>query len=339
MKGRKQHYIPQFYLRNFTTENQKGKPVLWIYDKDGSCPREQTTVNSMAEYGFYDFEDTKGNFHGVDFGLQQIEQRAAPILRHLEEPNVILTYEEIAMFSAFLATMYIRVPRTLNAIEEQREIFAYETLKLAADVPVLRERVIAQHRQKYGSCLGTDEDLLRILAEPEKHFLVVRDHQAAVAESVKHIETIARLMYDSMNWTICRAPQDSFFITSDMPLCVFLPAGPGRGQFGGGFGQKQVQVTFPITPKLLLLIDWKRRQLHMTVGKEFVREKNIHMALNAERWIIANIRSRNIEDLVRRAQGTRLVPKFDRQVISADAAKRLRARANVLAEKANLPSD
>src|SRR5215469_18555329 len=114
----KQHYIPQFYLRNFTTQNQKGNPVLWVYDKDGSCPREQTTINSMAEYGFYDFEDTNGNLHAVDAGLQQIEQRAAPILRRLEEPNVRLTYEEIAMFSGFLATMYIRVPRTLKAIEE-----------------------------------------------------------------------------------------------------------------------------------------------------------------------------------------------------------------------------
>jgi hypothetical protein len=92
-------------------------------------------------------------------------------------------------------------------------------------------------------------------------------------------------------------------------------------------------VTFPITPKLLLLIDWKRRQLHMAVCKEFVREKNQHMALNAERWIIANIRSKNIENLVKRARGTRLMPKLDRQVVSADAAERLRARVSHLAEK------
>ena len=75
-------------------------------------------------------------------------------------------------------------------------------------------------------------------------------------------------------------------------------------QFGGGFGQEQVQVTFPIIPKLLLLIDWKRRQPQIAVGKEFVREKNEHMAVNAERWVIANIRSKNIEDLVKRARGT-----------------------------------
>jgi hypothetical protein len=165
----------------------------------------------------------------------------------------------------------------------------------------------------------------------------VPDHQAAVAEGVKHIETIARSMYDLMNWTICRAPQGSFFITSDMPLCVFLPTGPGQGRFGAGFGQKQVQVTFPITPKLLLLIDWKRRQPHMAVSKEFVREKNEHMALNAERWVIANIRTKNFENLFKRARGTRLMPKFDRRVVSADAAKRLRGRA--WKEKADSPPD
>jgi hypothetical protein len=42
----------------------------------------------------------------------------------------------------------------------------------------------------------------------------------------------------------------------------------------------------------------------IAVGKEFVREKNEHMAVNAERWVIANIRSKNIEDLVKRARGT-----------------------------------
>jgi Protein of unknown function (DUF4238) len=180
---------------------------------------------------------------------------------------------------------------------------------------------------------GLNLQLQCILAEPEKHFSVVPDHQAAVVESVKHIETIARSMYDSMSWTICRAPQDCFFITSDMPLCVFLPTSRGCGRFGGGFGQEQVQVTFPIIPKLLLLIDWKRRQPQIAVGKEFVREKNEHMAVNAERWVIANIRSKNIEDLVKRARGTRLMPKFDRQVVSADTAKRLRARARHLEEK------
>jgi hypothetical protein len=77
----------------------------------------------------------------------------------------------------------------------------------------------------------------------------------------------------------------------------------------------------------------------MTVGKEFVREKNTHMALNAERWIIANIRSKNIEDIVGRVRRTRLMPKFDRRVVSADAAKRLRARISLLTEKSDFPPD
>jgi hypothetical protein len=98
-------------------------------------------------------------------------------------------------------------------------------------------------------------------------------------------------------------------------------------------GKNRFRSPFPLYRSSCCSFDWKRRQPQIAVGKEFVREKNEHMAVNAERWVIANIRSKNIEDLVKRARGTRLMPKFDRQVVSADTAKRLRARARHLEEK------
>jgi hypothetical protein len=82
----KQHYVPQFYLRSFAamTPGRKSEPVLWVYDKDGGQPRPQTPYNTMAEYGFYDFENTTGHVEALDKGLQQIESVVAPVFKELE---------------------------------------------------------------------------------------------------------------------------------------------------------------------------------------------------------------------------------------------------------------
>jgi hypothetical protein len=66
-----------------------------------------------------------------------------------------------------------------------------------------------------------------------------------------------------------------------MPVCVFLPTGPYT-LIAGGFENKAVEITFPVSPDVRLLFDWKRRQHHMTVSEAFVRERNRRMALDAE---------------------------------------------------------
>ena len=320
----KQHYVPQFYLRNFTAPGPSGREVLWVYDKVGGTPRPQTTYNTMAEYGFYDFENNTGDIQALDKGMQQLEGAAAPILKRLSDPRVNLTDEEIALFAGFLALTYVRVPTTLKAIEELKQAFAFEMLKFGTKQPEIWQRISEFTRQKYGDEDGKEQQILQIMREPEKYFRVQPNHEDAVAESLKAIIPIAELLYYRMNWTICQAPIGSFFITSDMPLCVFVPTGKGRGKFGGGFEEKEVQVTFPVTPQVLLLIDWKDRQHHMRVGEAFVREKNEHMARIAERWVIAHTRSRTVETLVKTAAVSRKYPKLDPTVIGREVASRLR---------------
>jgi hypothetical protein len=101
----KQHYVPQFYLRNFTAPGPNGGEVLWVYDKDGGKPRPQTLYNTMAEYCFYDFENTTGDIQAVDKGMQRIETAAAPVLKRLTEPRIELTTEAIARM---LSCPYLR---------------------------------------------------------------------------------------------------------------------------------------------------------------------------------------------------------------------------------------
>jgi hypothetical protein len=80
-------------------------------------------------------------------------------------------------------------------------------LKFGVEQDEIRQRIIEKARQEYGKKGESEEEkFLGVMREPEKHFRVQPDHKDAVAESLKHIERIAKSLYFSMNWTICQAP-------------------------------------------------------------------------------------------------------------------------------------
>ena len=304
--------------------NAKGNQILWVYDKVGGEPRERTPYNTMAEYGFYSFENSTGDIDAVDNGLQKLESLAAPILARLQRPDAELTVEEIALLAHFLALMYARVPRTIKAIAELREIDAFERLKWVADQPDLLRRFREERRERLGRDVQGEGELIDLLRNAEKHFRVEVDPKAALVDALKVAPSIAEFLYYRMNWCICRAPKNVFFITSDMPVCIFLPTAPGRGIFGGGVGQPDVEISFPVSPEILILIDYRHTQHHMAVSEAFVHTKNTHMSMTAERWVISHLRSRYVDQLVRRASVTRSHPKLNRETVGRMLAERTR---------------
>ena len=66
------------------------------------------------------------------------------------------------------------------------------------------------------------------------------------------IETIFPI-FSKMRWAFFRAPEGVEFITSDCPVSWYDPT-PGPPAYAGhGLGMRNVEVTFPITPKVTLL--------------------------------------------------------------------------------------
>ena len=49
--GTRQHYVPQFLLRNFTD----GEGRLWVFDKQTGKPFSKSPAKVAAECGFYDY--------------------------------------------------------------------------------------------------------------------------------------------------------------------------------------------------------------------------------------------------------------------------------------------
>jgi enolase len=121
--------------------------------------------------------------------------------------------------SQFLALMHCRVPCTINAAKELMEISGFEVAKIVAERRDLVEEFFVSQQAKDHRAIDIDK-FLESLNDAKNRFTIEANPKIALAESLSTARTVAGLLAKT-NWCLCRAPENSKFITSDSPLCVF----------------------------------------------------------------------------------------------------------------------
>lgn len=111
---KKQHYVPRFLLRNFTTSNKKNQ--LFVFNKRTGKKFKTSPEQIAHENRFYDFELKNGTV-SLESLFTDIETRTAPIIRKIIENGNLLkiTNEEKEYLSIFI--LY-QQGRTKHAFEE-----------------------------------------------------------------------------------------------------------------------------------------------------------------------------------------------------------------------------
>lgn len=81
--SQRQHYVPQFYLRGWTTG---GEGLVWVYRK-GQQPRRVSIRKAGQELDFYAFTDSMGVYDGesVEKELEKLDTATALVIRRVRE--------------------------------------------------------------------------------------------------------------------------------------------------------------------------------------------------------------------------------------------------------------
>lgn len=193
----KQHYIPQFYLKQFS-DNKK---VLYQYDivnnKSFSAP---VSVESICfEKNLYEFKDNNGNIveeNLIEKWLSVYEGEFAKTFRNIQNKAThkdnfhtlcFLTREEKVLLVFFMATLILRNPEILKTAQETA-------------LEVYGNKIDANSAWNIGlkSCLPIYEE-----------FDITKN---TVLNSVMHF-------FDNMSFQICAADSNMLF-TSDNPIFI-----------------------------------------------------------------------------------------------------------------------
>lgn len=250
MENRKQHYVPQCYLRNFSPNNKN----LYIYDKVVSRQYGKAVGNVAYKEYFYKLPEkfienisdipSGTQFYEKEFFAESIENQYNIILRHiikkgksfLENRNIdeIINQREKELFAQLIAIQYLRMP-------DLREKYSDAHKK---DISLSSEIIKAFLTHNNPELKGEIENLHISYDEAYDPIL----HSDMYAGEEFYVEIANQIM--NKHWVYFIAEEGSFY-TSDNPI-IIKPHIQNQRPFYEGFGMRGVEIIFPISSSVLL---------------------------------------------------------------------------------------
>lgn len=243
MSGRtkKQHTVPRFYLRHFTQADGE----LWTHDCLSNSVRKTTPEKTAFETNIYTPVGEDGSrIELIEDALAKIESEAALIY-----PDLLafrsLPHDAKAIFACFLGTMFARSPTQLRQ-------FAQAMGQTAGKLVMERE---FREKEKNGGLTGADVAVQDLLHNNDLYRMDV-DRRVGLV-SFQQAETLAQLM-TRMAWNYEISDRQQI-VTSDNPMFwVRGSGGPRSGiePYGFGLANRCAVIPFPISPNVILRLDW-----------------------------------------------------------------------------------
>lgn len=287
-QNRKQHYIPQCYLKKFS-DNSKS---VWAYDKELGTILQPSISNICCGKNLYTITEefvneniSKGNgitklLFEKDFFANKYEPLYLQYLNMLEDEaencigkgvsTMSLTDEDRLVFANLIAIQFLRLPQIKDF---DVNLFNGITPKML--------RLFTQGLAKETN----NPDLWKLRIEASIQDKAVYHAQT----SYLNAELLKKYASDLVNniWTFSYSKESKFY-TSDFPICV-NPHKQGVRPIDMGLVQEGVELTFPISKNLMLTI-WDRLYFSSKANEDLAitiaSEKEIR-ALNLIRYLFA----------------------------------------------------
>jgi len=299
------HTIPRLHLQHFAGVDPAGQ--VWAYDamtgRSWSAIPEETAVQTH----FYSAERDDGTMNTrIETFLAEVEGRAAPVYEGLLDGTIPGASQERVDFAQFLALMYTRttamrrVAAQVRGRSAQIHQYAYASDPKAFDA--LTRRVEAEKGEPIDPAIK--EQIRKEMLNPSGAY-VMEVSQQSTFMALTASDKLTPLLYQ-MKWTLAEA-HDDYFITSDNPVVRWVDPKTRHPIYGDhGFQNMTVEVTFPLSPKYLLLLSWQDAVPDRAVfDRNRVDLTNTARAAQSERYLYAHMHDKRIEQLAAKYKDSR----------------------------------
>lgn len=209
-----QHFVPQFYLRNFTIRGEKS--LVWEFDKqNGRFSKAPRSIRSIcARYRYYrqvredGIEEPDRLEHGFS---RELERKIAPLFKSVlyrlgeGKDTLELTPFEYGQFCYAIAIQYTRVP----SFRDKMALF----MKLRSE-QIFDQTVESQ--RKDGSLPPKVDELL----QKEKPKVIIEEW-GTIKTMIEAAVSVSNALMDKTPGFF-RASPDNCFITSDNPVSYYV---------------------------------------------------------------------------------------------------------------------
>ncbi len=279
--ARRQHLIPQFYLKGFAALGHTDKIWVYRFRHTGAEASTSSPVPTLEKLENICFErdrfalttlSGRADFDSVEKALARHEGQANPVIRKLRHREAISLAEK-GVLAAYMSQLHRRSRRTGSrrgdlARQAARGMNWHSIAQNAADAGEFSRALdVIRNQGRY-----EDEAAGRIRA----------------LGTVLPLENVNAHLC-AMRWRILCAPEQDFFLTSDTPILL-----------GEGLGLKhpQASVVLPLSSSVALLVSWSSGQdlAFEQATSDFVHVINIFLIRQAHFEVYARADAQWIPD-------------------------------------------
>jgi hypothetical protein len=292
-KPKRHHFLPEFYLNGFTGGN-----VVWVYDREKNEYRPQGPHNTAVIGHYNTVLGTDGKAYlGFEKLLSQAESDAKPVIDKLGIGEMI-TPEERHNLALFVVLLLTRTPKFEREMEQVADCTAKLLMKRM--FPTV-EAVVAGLRRygKKGEDL-TPESMFEFI---HKEQFQMKGNRNVTVHAMLDLTEKFTLEFACMDWSIVHVYERSAFITTDSPLGFIVPDElQGRPDLDLSLLSQNTTKVVPLTKRMALLVGERGCGFgHFAVDRAVVREINIALAIECERYVIGANESL-VRSIVRRGK-------------------------------------
>ncbi|MCX7049627.1 MAG: DUF4238 domain-containing protein [Candidatus Sumerlaeota bacterium] len=231
-KGINQHFVPQFYFRQFT----EGKRYVQLLRKDtGQIIHDASVKGQCAHYKLYGSED-------IEAALSELEQTHAQALKRLIRYAWFPEEKELDTQTVAWMWQAILLQRTRTRLEFKKSWPSMESLHLAAFKEYL----------KHASDINMRQDLIDIIEKGTLHLKVDEGKMLLLDISVGLSTT---LLISDLDFYLVRNKTDYPFLFSDSPVVFYNQLYRNVSRRGVlGLQTPGLQIFFPLDSRTLLLL-------------------------------------------------------------------------------------
>jgi hypothetical protein len=283
-----QHFLPQFYLRQFldpaTPPNQE--PYVWLFDLSKRQWRRRAPENFASLRHYYAYRDQEGKLINlIEPTLTGVETSAAKLIHKLKTHQQLTEREQLE-FCFFVAQLTVRTPQhrelTRRSLERMGRDVITTLIQHLHENPDKFEAVQRRYQEKTGtnSTLSIDD----LMQNPPS--LEFNDIGLLAYSLVPCVGLTQRLL--GMTWRFYFTADEERLIICDHPGDFAFPEEVAEESFRGFF-TKGVEFHVPLTPNLVFTAydDGVDRAFGGLLGREDITRMNRRMARRAEQFIVS----------------------------------------------------
>lgn len=291
----KNHYVPQFYLKNWSRDGKK----IWVYSllvPHHKIPYwQEKSIDYTACWNDF-YTRCNGEQEADEFEKwfnSEFETPTEPIIKKLIQGKAISKQEHIIL-THYIMAQDMRVPARVNfvlgsakrALSNFLDSFSFENVK--------KEDIInCYNRNENDDLLPINIHIDREKSEIELNTFVGK---SVYLYALKSLLTSTVKKVEHYKWRVVQASEGISFPTSDDPVIRLNFNNKFDYDFNGGWGKKHSNIIMPISPKCLLFteIGVKTKMTNLDCSKEWSEFFRKIIIEHAYRFVYADSRQRGM---------------------------------------------